>query len=166
MDNEQLDSMYTDHAQIVYRFLYSLCRDALLAEELTQETFYRAVLSINRYDHSCKLSTWLCQIARHMWYQHLAKEKKRKLPLSDVSSRSIASPEELHIQKESLNRLMGIIDSLKEPYSEVVRLRVLGDLSFRNIGDALGKSETWARVTYFRGKKMIQDRRLSDEDKL
>ena len=73
-----MDQVYRQHAQTVYKFLLSQCHDADLAEELTQETFYQAVKSIGRFDGSCKLSTWLCQIARHLWYQHLEKHRAER----------------------------------------------------------------------------------------
>ena len=70
---KDLDAVYRQHAQTVYKFLLSQCRDPQTAEELTQETFYQAVRSIDRFDGSCKVSVWLCQIAKHLWYQHLRK---------------------------------------------------------------------------------------------
>ena len=72
---KDLDAVYRQHAQTVYKFLLSQCRDPQTAEELTQETFYQAVRSIDRFDGSCKVSVWLCQIAKHLWYQHLRKRK-------------------------------------------------------------------------------------------
>ena len=68
-----MDAIYRQYAQTVYHFLLSLTQNADLAEELTQETFYQAIRSIHRFDGSCKLSVWLCQIAKHLWYQHLRK---------------------------------------------------------------------------------------------
>ena len=63
---KDLDTVYRQHAQTVYKFLLSQCRDPQTAEELTQETFYQAVRSIDRFDGSCKVSVWLCQIAKHL----------------------------------------------------------------------------------------------------
>ena len=79
---DDMDAIYRSHAQTVYKFLLAQCRDPDLAEELTQETFYRAVCSIDRFDGSCKLSVWLCQIAKHLWYQHLRKHR-REAPLAE-----------------------------------------------------------------------------------
>ena len=72
-----IEQMYNDYANYVYRYLLSLCRNTALAEELTQETFYRAVYSIKTYDSSCRISVWLCQIAKHVWFQELDKQKRR-----------------------------------------------------------------------------------------
>ena len=78
---KDLDAVYRQHAQTVYKFLLSQCRDPQTAEELTQETFYQAVRSIDRFDGSCKVSVWLCQIAKHLWYQHLRKaNRETELP--------------------------------------------------------------------------------------
>ena len=68
-----MDSVYREYVTVVYKFLLSLCYEEDMAEELTQETFYQAVRSANRYDGSCKVSTWLCQIAKHLWYQEVEK---------------------------------------------------------------------------------------------
>ena len=81
---EDMDAVYRQHAQTVYKFLLSQCHDADLAEELTQETFYQAVRSIDRFNGSCKVSVWLCQIAKHLWYQHLRKRKPEE-PLPEDS---------------------------------------------------------------------------------
>ena len=72
-----MDSAYREYAQAVYRFLMSLCHDEETAEELTQETFYQAVRCANKYDGTCKVSTWLCQIAKHLWYRELEKRSKK-----------------------------------------------------------------------------------------
>ena len=79
---DDMSAIYQQHARTVYKFLLAQCRDPDLAEELTQETFYQAVRSIGRFDGSCKVSVWLCQIAKHLWYQHLRKHK-REVPIPD-----------------------------------------------------------------------------------
>ena len=72
---EDMNQVYRQHAQTVYKFLLAQCRNPDLAEELTQETFYQAVRSIDRFKGDCKVSVWLCQIAKHLWYQHLRRRK-------------------------------------------------------------------------------------------
>ena len=124
-----MEEIYQAHARTVYKFLLSQCHDADLAEELTQETFYQAVRSIDRFNGSCKVSVWLCQIAKHLWYQHLRKRKPEE-PLPE--------------------------DGLPGPSAEEVYLRAFGGLSFREIGDVLGRTETWARVTFYRGKEALR----------
>ena len=139
---KDLDAVYRQHAQTVYKFLLSQCRDPQTAEELTQETFYQAVRSIDRFDGSCKVSVWLCQIAKHLWYQHLRKEAVSRSGQLDMLRR---------------------VHELPEPGREVVYLRAFGGLSFREIGDVLGKTETWARVTFYRGKERLKQGGCNDE---
>ncbi|WP_295587563.1 RNA polymerase sigma factor [uncultured Oscillibacter sp.] len=155
-----LHEAYARHARTVYRFLLSQCGDADLAEELTQETFYRAVCSIGRYDGTCKLSVWLCQIAKHLWYQHLRREK-RESPLPEDGGETLLPPAP-SAESETLDRagrtdLLRRVHGLPEPVREVVYLRSFGGLSFREIGDVLGKTETWARVTFYRGKERLKE---------
>ena len=131
---ETMEEIYRAHARTVYKFLLSLCHDPETAEELTQETFYQAVRSADRFDGSCKVSTWLCQIAKHLFYQHV-------------------------IDRDGQLSLLRRIHALPEPGREVVYLRTFGGLSFREIGEVLGRTETWARVTFYRSKEQLKKRR-------
>ena len=164
-----MDQVYRQHAQTVYKFLLSQCHDADLAEELTQETFYQAVKSIGRFDGSCKLSTWLCQIARHLWYQHLEKHRAERTmtrPLAETPPEddpAVPSAEEETSSQQGHLDLLRQIHDLPDPMREVVYLRAFGGLSFREIGDVLGKTENWARVTFFRGKERLRKDGAFDE---
>ena len=164
-----MDQVYRQHAQTVYKFLLSQCHDADLAEELTQETFYQAVKSIGRFDGSCKLSTWLCQIARHLWYQHLEKHREERTmtrPLAETPPEddpAVPSAEEETSARQGHLDLLRQIHDLPDPMREVVYLRAFGGLSFREIGDVLGKTENWARVTFFRGKERLRKDGAFDE---
>ncbi len=153
---EDMEQVYQTHAQTVYKFLLSQCHDADLAEELTQETFYQAVRSIHRFDGSCKISVWLCQIAKHLWYQHLRKCRHEVPPEEDTFEIPLPSAEEDALHRDSHLELLRQIHRLSEPAREVVYLRAFGGLSFREIGDVLGRTETWARVTFYRGKERLQ----------
>ena len=153
---QDMEKIYSEHAKTVYKFLYTKTQDIDWAEELTQETFYRAIKSINTYNGSCKISTWLCQIAKHVWLQELEKKSKYKtesIPDDIISSED--SIEDKLVQAENKIQLVKALHFIKEPAREVMYLRLLGDLSFKEIGDILGKSETWARVTFFRNKYEI-----------
>ena len=156
---KDLDAVYRQHAQTVYKFLLSQCRDPQTAEELTQETFYQAVRSIDRFDGSCKVSVWLCQIAKHLWYQHL-RHQKRESPLPEDGGEGLVPPapsaETEVLAQTGRMELLRRVHGLPEPYREVVYLRSFGGLSFREIGDVLGKTETWARVTFYRGKERLK----------
>lgn len=151
-----IEEIYKEHAQTVYRFLYSYIHDADLSEELTQETFIRAIKSLNRYNGKCKISVWLCQIAKHVLYQELEKKSKSKVTaLDDNIEFNCSSTEELVISSENKKDIYKMIQSLDDITREVMYLRLTGDLSFREIGEILNKTENWARVTFFRGKSKV-----------
>lgn len=158
-----MDEMYRQNAKIVYYFLYSWCHNVQLAEDLTQETFLKAYQSIERYDGSCKLSVWLCQIAKHLYFQYLQKNG-REIP-AELEEERIAKED---TEKQVLTKLE-LIDVLKEMQKlpdkmrEVIYLRIIGELSFREIGEILGKTENWARVNFYRGKEQLLKRRKWDE---
>ena len=161
---DDMDAVYRNYAQTVYKFLLAKCRDPDLAEELTQETFYQAVRSIGRFDGSCKLSVWLCQIAKHLWYQHVRKHQKSPVPLETVPEPSGPSAEEGLLEQEGRLALLRQIHGLPEPQREVVYLRAFGGLSFREIGDVLGRTETWARVTFYRSKEKLRNGGTDNEE--
>lgn len=157
-----MEEIYQAHARTVYKFLLSQCHDADLAEELTQETFYQAVRSIDRFNGSCKVSVWLCQIAKHLYYDHLKHQKRH--PTLSMEELERAAPENDGMPEISLLRrdayvsIRKAIHSLREPYREIFLLRALSELSFREIGEIFGRTENWARVTYYRAKVMLAER--------
>ena len=149
-----MDEIYQQYARTVYRYLLSLTRDEDLAEELTQETFYQAIRTIDRFDRSCALSTWLCAIAKRV----LATHRRRHPETEDVDEQNLpaASAEEDALANVGRVDLLRRVHALPEPGREVVYLRVFGDLSFREIGAVLGRTENWARVTYYRAKETLR----------
>ncbi|MBQ8518960.1 MAG: sigma-70 family RNA polymerase sigma factor [Agathobacter sp.] len=153
-----MEELFKENAKLLYSYLYSLCHNESLAEELTQQTFYKACLSIDRYDNTCKFSTWLCQIGKHTYYQYL--EKNKRIAMTDITEE--LSVTEISAERQALSRIelletLRQLHTLPQDMREVIYLRSFGDLSFREIGDIMGKSENWARVTYFRGKtKLIE----------
>ena len=151
-----MEEIYQAHARTVYKFLLSQCHDADLAEELTQETFYQAVRSIDRFNGSCKVSVWLCQIAKHLWYQHLRKANRETELPEEAELPLVPSAEEEAVSRSGQLDLLRRVHELPEPGREVVYLRVFASLSFREIGDVLGRTETWARVTFYRGKEALR----------
>lgn len=153
---DEMEQIYQQHARTVYKFLLAQCGDPDLAEDLTQETFYQAIRSIGRFDGSCKLSVWLCQIARHLWYQHLRRHR-REAPMPDAPPEMpVPSAEEGLLEQEGRLTLLKQVHALPELSREVVYLRAFGNLSFREIGDVLGKTEVWARVTFYRSKERLK----------
>ena len=150
-----LDGIYREHAETVYRFLLAKTGSADLAEELTQETFYQAVKSVGTYDGSCQMSTWLCGIARNVLFTHWKKQKHSALSLEEVPEPSADSAEEAVLGRLGQEIVLSAIHRLPEPGREILHLRLLGGLSFRQIGDILNQTETWARVNYYRAKQSL-----------
>ena len=156
--NIDMDSVYQEYASLVYRFLYSYTQDAEWSKELMQETFLRAVGSISRYNGSCKLSVWLCQIAKHVLYQELRKKKRGEMvELADyLPDDSSQDGESSVLNQENKIELYQAIHHLPELEREVILYRITGELSFREIGAILGKSENWSRTVFYRAKQKIK----------
>lgn len=155
-----------EYYQTVYGYLVSITGGNYdLAEELTQETFYRAIKSAGKFRGDCKMSTWLCQIAKYTFYQHLDKKKRRKEVSMDDAIEVAAEQqiEKEYISNEQKLEIYKKIQSLESPTKDVLMLRLSGELSFKEIGEILGKSENWARVTFYRGKQMIGKELGKDE---
>jgi len=150
-----MDEIFQQNAKIVYHFLYSMCRDEYLSEDLTQETFLKAIESIQRFDKSCKISTWLCQIAKHLLYQHWTRYKKYSLVELDELLEAESNTEGEVMNRMELSDIWDKVQSLSGIMKQVVELRILSDLSYKKIGQMLGKSENWARVTFHRAKLIL-----------
>lgn len=150
---QDMDAIYRKHSKMIYNYLLSKTGNPEQAEELTQETYFRAIQSISRYDGSCQITTWLCQIANHIWLQYL--DKRKTQPLEDNIPSAEASPEDQAITSGERVNLYRLIRQLDEPIREVMYLRLSSELSFKEIGEVVGKNETWARVAFYRGKQKI-----------
>lgn len=157
-ENIDMDSVYQEYASLVYRFIYSYTKDVEWSQELMQETFLRAVGSISRYNGSCKLSVWLCQIAKHVLYQELRKKKRTEMvELADyLPDDSSPNGESSVLNQENNIELYQAIHHLPELEREVILYRITGELSFREIGAILGKSENWSRTVFYRAKQKIK----------
>lgn len=149
------DEIYREHFNAVYKYVYSLCRDASAAEEITQETFYKAMENLDRFRGETRLFVWLCQIAKNTYFNH---SKKQKRLVSDDALLSLRDRdlEEAFFDKEAANRVLQLLHELDEPYKEVFTLRVYGQLTFSQIGQLFGKSDSWARLIYYRAKQQIR----------
>ena len=148
--NIDMDSVYQEYASLVYRFIYSYTQDVEWSQELMQETFLRAVGSISRYNGSCKLSVWLCQIAKHVLYQELRKKKRAEMvELADyLSDDSSPNGESSVLNQENKIELYQAIHHLPELEREVILYRITGKLSFREIEAILEMSENWSRTVF------------------
>ena len=141
-----LHEAYANHARTVYRFLLSQCGSADLAEELTQETFYRAVRSIDRYNGESKLSTWLCQIAKNTWLTHETRRRREPFPVC----------QERGAWDSSLWEWLDLVERLEEPYRSVFVAKALEERPYEELSAQYGKSESWARVTYHRAREKLR----------
>ncbi len=162
MDKQKLEQVYNENASAVYKYLLCLTHDTYLAEELTQETFYQATKGIHNFRGDCKISVWLCQIAKRLWYKEL--HKPEEMPLNEIEeSQAAINLEKQHILNLDKIELFKLLHGLDEISREVVYLRLTGELSFSEIGDIMGETENWARVTFYRGKQKIVKRRNQNE---
>ena len=151
------EMVFRDNNQFVFRFLMKLCGDVSLAEELTQETFFRAYMNISAIRNEEKVAVWLCQIAKNTYFAWF-NEQKRKQPISQpISTDSTPDIAELFEEKELAGRAFSVLNALEEPYKEVFMISVFGGLSLKDISAMFGKSESWARVTYYRAKQKIME---------
>ena len=155
----ELAEIYRIYFDDVYRYLLALSHDAQLAEELTSETFCRAMRALPGFRGACDIRVWLCQIAKNCFYT----EQKRmgRIELLDDGKMealpaSAPSLEEQLTDRDDAARIRAALHSAPEPYKEVFLWRALGGLSFRTIGQLFGKSENWACVTYHRAKTIIR----------
>ncbi len=145
--NQSYEEIYRSYAKLVYGFLLKKCHRDDLAEELTQETFVIALEKLHTYDHSCKVSTWLCGIANNLLRREFRRIKEIELNEDIISEK---------IDWDCVG-ILKKVHELPEPYREVVYLRLAANLSFAQIGEIMDKSENWARVTFYRGKTRIKE---------
>jgi len=153
------EEVYAREFPGLYKYLLALCGNPAQAEELTQETFYRAIQKSGTFRGTCKLSVWLCQIGKNLYLSQLRREKRLR-PASPVEPEQQAAcpgPEEALLRRDTAMLLHRRLHALPEPYREVFSLRVFGELSFAQIGELFGRSESWARVTYYRAKLKLKE---------
>ena len=162
----EIKEVYEQYFNTVYGYLCTLTGGNYdLAEELTQETFYRATKKISEFRGECKISTWLCQIAKYVYYQSLDK-KRRSKEVSFDEAVEIAMHEEVQKSIEDAEaklHIYKVIHALPSPMRDVVMLKLTGELSFKEIGNVLGQSENWARVTFYRAKQILGKELKKDE---
>lgn len=164
-----LEQLFSDYYKDVYRYLFSLCRDASLSEDLTSEVFLEVVKSIASFRADSDVKTWLFSIARHRWFRYLDKKKRTAkneelcdfCDLTALEIPSAMSVEESYVTKELVKRIYELIDEEQERPKSVALMRVEG-YSFYEIGKALGISESSARVIFFRTKEKIR-KKLKEE---
>ena len=160
---EDFKKIYTQYVKDVYQFIMKLSGNPDTAEEITQITFTKAFEKINEFRGECKLSVWLCQIAKYEYYAYYRKQKHSAVNeiLSNIPDSECF--EEKLMSKEESFRILEILHDMPEPYKEVFTLRIMGEYSYKDIGRLFKKTESWARVTYYRAKGMIIERMEREE---
>lgn len=160
---ETFELLYREYFPRIYSFLYKMCKNESLAEELTQETFYNAFTSFHRFKGQSEIFTWLASIAKHTYFKYLRKNKKRYEDISidlilDVYCENNHENPETALQKKVIEEgVRKVINKIPDKYKDVVLLRIYADLPFAQVGAALGISENSAKVIYFRAKKMLME---------
>lgn len=161
----QFEEIYREHFDDVFNYIYRLSGNRDTAEEITSETFFKALKAIDGFKGECEIRVWLCQIAKNSYYSFLKKSKRSTgIDSADIESLSERneSLEEQVINNDQAERIRKVLHLIDEPYKEVFMWRVFADMSFKQIGDIFKKSENWACVTFHRAKKMIIDKMEED----
>ncbi|MCL1802616.1 MAG: RNA polymerase sigma factor [Eubacteriaceae bacterium] len=149
--------VYTEYFTDVYKYVLSLSRDESVAEEVTQETFFKAMRKIGQFNGSCTLYVWLCQIAKNTYFSFY-KKQSRTVSSTDMEFADTAPDLETgHLDKDAARRLHVYLHNMDEPYKEIFTLRVFGELPFSQIGELFGKTDSWARLVFYRAKKQLQE---------
>lgn len=164
---EEFDQIYKTYFHDVFLYVRSLSKSESIAEEVTSETFFKALRAVGKFRGECDIRIWLCQIAKNCYYTYLKKhpalanleeaERANELQSTDTV-------EERIIDKSKVMQIHRLLHDLNEPYKEVFTLRVFGELGFREIGDIFGKTDNWACVTYHRARSKIIDKMEGNHD--
>lgn len=161
----QFEEIYGEYFDDVYNYIYRLSGNKDIAEEITSETFFKALKAIDGFKGECEIRVWLCQIAKNSYYSFLKKSKRSvDINASDIENLSERNEtlEEQVIRNDEAQRIRNILHLIDEPYKEVFMWRVFADMSFKQIGDIFKKSDNWACVTFHRAKKMIIEKLEED----
>ena len=157
MNRDETERMYEAHYMRIFSYAMTLSGDRTLAEEITQETFFRAFSKRGEYRKEADEVTWLCAIAKNLFYDE-KRRQRRNGPMPEEMPDAGESLEQAAADRDSSFRIHVALHGLDEPYREVFELRVFGELSFREIGVIFTKTENWARVTYHRARLKLQER--------
>ena len=156
---QNMEEIYKEYFETVKKYLFCLTHNNDIAEELTQETFYKAVKNIHTFKDDCKISVWLCKIAKNTWLDSIKKNKNIK-DMADnelFEIESLETTDETVISNQGKLELYKKIQKLDEKTRDVIYLRITGDLNFKEIGDIFNKTENWARITFYRGKQKLKE---------
>ena len=157
MDQEQYEKLYKTHYMRVFSYVMTISGNQTTAEEITQETFFRAFSKRNDFRGEANEATWLCAIAKNLFLDEKRRQRKMDAMPEDIRDPA-KSIEQAAVDKDSSFRIHLALHALEEPYREIFELRVFGELSFKEIGTIFRKTENWARVTYHRARLKLQER--------
>lgn len=157
MTDTDFEQIYRDYFREVELYLRAICKDPLLAEELTEQVFFQALKTLKTFRGDCDIRTWLCAIGRNCYLSHLRKSRSAE----DIDQIQVPDPrktlEDRLVDKTQALAIHRVLHDLPEPYKEVFSLRVFGQLSFGDIGGIFGRTANWACVTYHRARQKIQE---------
>lgn len=160
-DMENIELIFQKYYKYVKSYSISLCFDEYLAEEITQETFYKALINIDKFRNECQMETWLCKIAKNEFLSLKRKEKNLQL-----NQEIIPTFDDFVVNLENREQAKIVLEyatELESPYKDVFYMRVMGEFSYSVIGEVFSKSENWARVTYYRARQKIAERMKNNE---
>lgn len=153
---ESMDEIYKKYANLIKNYIFSITGNKDLSEEIMQETFVVAINQINNFRRDCEISVWLCSIAKKILYKITKKNNSvNMVPIYELELADNKRIEDEYIKKNDKLKLYEALQQLDANTREVMYLRLTGDLTFKEIGKILSKSENWARVTFFRGKQKL-----------
>lgn len=164
LNKEITDEVLLAEYEAVYRYALSLCQNETEAQDLTQETFIKAMQASGAFEGKSSLYTWLCTITKNLWINKCKKANREVLQdYAEMDTPSIGKPFEQMLTEQSFSKQVHfVLHTMEEPYKEVFSLRVFGELPFADIAELFSKTESWARVTYHRAKKMITEQLRKD----
>lgn len=152
---KEFEQLYFKYFSDVYKFILSMCKNRQMADDIVQETFFKVLKNKNKIDSINNVKTWICQIAKNTYFNHIEKNKK-VISISELELESDKNTEKDIVDKITSKRIYKVLHKLDEPYKEVFYLRVFGNLSFKEIAEIFKKEENWARVTFHRSKLKIK----------
>ncbi|MDD6800346.1 MAG: sigma-70 family RNA polymerase sigma factor [Firmicutes bacterium] len=159
-ETDTFEQIYSENYEGIYGFIFKMCNDSDLCDELTQECFFQAFISLHRYNGSCEIFTWLAAIAKNVYFKYLRKHSRCPVAyelLADELEYSGDSPEALAEREDLCGKVREIIMGLRPNYRDVILLRVYGELPFSQIAEALKITENSAKVIFFRAKNAIRE---------
>lgn len=161
-ESDSEDIYFMAEYEAVYRYTLYLCRNESEAQDITQETFLKAMQEKNGFKGNSSVYTWLCAIAKNVWLEKMRKQN-RLIPMEEEMPEHGNSIEEKISNEDTAMQVHKLLHTIEEPYKEVFSLRVFGQLSFAKIAEIFGKTESWARVTYHRARKQIIEKMRKDD---